>query len=126
METPELPDGSAWGSVLRQITTSSAVNPTMLVSIAAMLIGFLGLRFAPASSAFVFQILILAPLTVFLCQVVFFTLKDPDRLQDDEHVENKMVIAKSIGMMKDGKPIEVKLPANKMKPVRNPRLGDQQ
>lgn len=105
-----IPDQSAWGAVLRHISTSSAVNPTMLVSISAMLIGYLGLQFAPDTASIVFSLLIIAPLTVFLGQVIFFTIFDRDRLQNDKHVEQKMIIKNGIEIKRAGKVITVDVP----------------
>lgn len=107
-----LPDQKTWGGVIRHISTSSAVNPTLVASIAAMVLGVGGLTIGPASASLVFAILTLAPLTVFLCQVIFFTFVDRDRLQNDKHVEQKMLISRGIGSMINGKPVEFQIPAD--------------
>lgn len=108
-----IPDQGAWGSVLRHISTSSAVNPAMLVSISAMIFGLLGLEFCPPEVAWVFTVVTLAPLVVFLFQVILFSMIDRDRLQNDKHVERKMMITKNvIGVMEGDNPKEIALPSS--------------
>jgi len=117
-----IPNEASWGAVLRHISTSSAVNPAMLVCIASMIFGFLGLEFAPTDVNWVFIILILFPLVIFSAQIILFSLVDRDRLQNDKHVEQKMMISKQvIGEMRDGKPIEIRLPKNEQQSP-NPQL----
>lgn len=105
-------DESRWGSVIRSMTTSSAVNPALVIAVVCIVIGVPALALAPPAAATVISFVVVAPLCLLLLQLGFFTIVDRDRLQNDRHVEQKMLITKTIGYMKDGKPEQVQLPAS--------------
>lgn len=117
------PDQSVWGGVIRHMTTSNAVNSALIATIAGMLFGTLGLRFGPEGAEWAFYVILLAPLLVLLFQIILFSLVDRDRLQNDKHVEQKMMITSKIGYMKDGKPQEVEIPSSGIL-VQNPPYSE--
>ncbi|GGE98297.1 hypothetical protein GCM10011404_34300 [Sphingomonas prati] len=60
---------------------------------------------------------------VFLAQVCYFTIMDPDRLQNEKHVEQKMMISRKINVIEDGKVSEILLPRHEQV-IQNPGLED--
>lgn len=114
-------DANGWGGVIRHFSTSSAVNPTLVATIVCAVLGVPGIMFGPAAAQSIFTALIFAPLVVFLAQVVLFSLVDRDRLQNDRHVEQKMMITHKIGYMRDGEPAEMVLPKGELL-TENPQL----
>lgn len=95
--------------VSRHIATSSVLNPTLLL---ALICSPLSLWLASKSEdalRYLFFVVGVAPIAVGLWQIVKFTNGDPDRLQNDKHVENKMLIG-LFGDKASGKPKEILIP----------------
>jgi hypothetical protein len=96
------PDPSPWVTFARQISTSSAVNPSLvLCAIVAPLCLLLAYLTEPPFN-YGLASLGAAPILMTLWQIVRFTIKDPDRLQNDRHVEEKMRIGHLIGVNEGG------------------------
>ena len=95
MLQPNKPETN-WTGVLRQMNTSSAVNPTRIATIVALVVGAPCLAVSAPETRWIFAVIVLLPLVTFLCQIIVFTLYDRDRLQNDRHVEQKMIIQNQI------------------------------
>ena len=78
--------------VTKRLKTSSAVVPALLLSVICVPIGALGLRFAEERLDILFGALIVVPPLLAALQIVFFTFADRDRLQNEDHVERKMLL----------------------------------
>lgn len=106
--------------------TSSAMNPALLLCLiicpscivaAATLFAFN--HPVPAS---VLLVIGCYPLGIAGWQLIRFTLKDPDRLQREQHIENKMQIRALVGIKDHGELKEVAVSGQLMG---NPKLEDQ-
>lgn len=111
MTDPTEPKGS-WTGVIRQMSTSSAVNPMLIASIVAIVFGAPALMFGPEETRLFFAALIFLPLVAFVLQVAIFTIVDRDRLQNDRHVEQKMLIQNQITLKRSGKTVTIDIPPN--------------
>jgi len=80
--------------VSRHIATSSALNPALLLCAICSPICFTLSYFTDGLLRAGFFLAGITPLTIAAWQIVRFTLNDPDRLQNDRHVENKMLISR--------------------------------
>jgi hypothetical protein len=100
---PDWRDVAGWS---RHLVTRSAVNPALWLT---AFVTPLGLYLSQHSLApFSFMYFVLASLPVFLViwQVVKFTNRDPDRLQTEQHLENKMLYSR-IGDNLRGREVEL-------------------
>jgi hypothetical protein len=86
-------DDKHLAQVTKRLKTSSAVVPALIFSLIALPTAAAGLTFAPESVRWLFIALVLIPLLLTAGQILFFTITDRDRLQNEEHVERKMLLA---------------------------------
>ena len=90
----------------RSITTSSALNPTLVLAGIVTPASLLVSQWAEGWPYVALLTLAIAPIVLAIWQIARFTILDPDRLQNEKHVEAKMAISR-LGVMVDGKPREV-------------------
>ena len=97
--------------VTKTVATSTALNPTLmlaaLLGLPCFLLGF----FSPVPISYLLDVCGVAVLVTAIWQIIRFTIHDPDRLQNDRHVENKMMISTLGGKFGDEK-LEIAIPAN--------------
>ncbi|RSU71321.1 hypothetical protein BRX37_21335 [Sphingomonas sp. S-NIH.Pt3_0716] len=95
-------DQSHLATLATRITTSSAMNPALtmcLIAVPLCLSISGGLFFASQYiAASLFMLIGIVPAAIACWQLVYFTLRDPDRLQREQHVEKKMMIQQQIGV----------------------------
>ncbi len=104
-----------------QITTSSAINPALKLC-AISPFSFL---FAILATDTLRQLLFwigAVPIIVVMGQILWFTISDPDRLQNELHVERKMMIQR-FGWKEDGENKEVEFQPD-LSRINNPMLRD--
>jgi hypothetical protein len=113
---------SEMAGVSKHIATSSAMNPTLLLCLICSPICFVLSWMSGDFFRVGFFLAGLSPLAVGIWQIVRFTLIYPDRLQNDRHVENKMMISR-FGSKNGDETLEVLLPATATV-VDNPLLDE--
>lgn len=86
-----------FAQVTKRLRTSSAVVPALVLTAICTPCGLLAARFFEGALTFACFVLAMLPPFVAISQVIFFTFIDRDRLQNEDHVERKMMIAKGIG-----------------------------
>ena len=95
-------DQNHLATLATRITTSSAMNPSLIMCLIAvpLCFGLAGAMFLTDRiwPALLFIVLGGIPAAIACWQLVFFTIKDPDRLQREQHVEKKMLIQQQIGI----------------------------
>lgn len=106
-----------------QITTSSAINPALkLCAITPFALLFAIL--APPELRTPMFILGTAPVVVVILQILWFTFADADRLQNEAHVEKKMILQR-FGWREGGETREVAIETDAER-INNPLLGEDQ
>jgi hypothetical protein len=81
--------------ITKRLKSSSAVVPALLLTLICTPTGALAARFSPEPINLVFLgMAIIAPLLTAV-QIAFFTIWDRDRLQNEDHVERKMIITRT-------------------------------
>jgi len=113
---------SAWGQIIQHISTSSALNPAL---IACAICVPTGLTLAGLASIIELKIvgavIALAPVVATTFQLLYFTIKEPERLQSEKHIEHKMVIAHQISIRKGDDIVDIALPIQSSV-IENPSL----
>ena len=90
-----------FGQIIKTLRTKSAVNPALIFTAVCLAGGVPGAILATAPFNWVCAaIAVLGALTTAL-QIIFFTLFDRDRLQDEQHIENKLIINSVTPMVGD-------------------------
>ena len=100
-------ENSVFRHLSARLRTSSAVVPALLAALISMPIGAGGLAFGPKEFSLVFLIVLIAPLTVLLGQIVLFSIFDRDRLHNEEHLERRMVIERTPAEIGDAKSVVI-------------------
>ncbi|MDG2532088.1 hypothetical protein P6144_00360 [Sphingomonas sp. HITSZ_GF] len=77
----------------RSITTSSALNPTLVLALICTPSFLVAAHWAQGWTQVALVVAALAPLILAIIQISYFTLTDPDRLQNEKHVEAKMALS---------------------------------
>ena len=85
--------GKGFAAVSKHLASSSALNPTLQLALMAVLAGYTLAKFAPYPMNYMAFVIGTLPILIACWQIVKFTINDPDRLQHDTHVENKMMIS---------------------------------
>jgi hypothetical protein len=81
-----------FGQIVNILRTKSAANPALVFAAICLAGGLGGAIFVdPPLSYFFVGIAVLGALVAAI-QIVYFTIFDRDRLQDEEHIENKLLI----------------------------------
>lgn len=93
-------DGIA--GITRSIATSSALNPTLILAAICTPASLVLSRFSSGYEQVALLAIAGAVPLVALAQIVWFTIKSPDRLQHENHVENKMLISRMGENSNDG------------------------
>ncbi len=81
------------GSFSKHVASSSALNPTLLLSVLAVAGGYTLTYLMPPPLTYVAFTVGTLPVLIGCWQIVKFTNGDTDRLQHDTHVERKMLIS---------------------------------
>lgn len=102
---------TAWASVVEKISTSSAINPSLVMTAICVPCGsalaYWGTYPISAAGAAIAGLSVLSG----IIQIQWFTFRDPDRLQHDRHIERKMIIEQQrIGYRSQDGAIEVAVP----------------
>jgi hypothetical protein len=110
--------------VTRSIATSSVINPTLILSAICTPLALSAGYFSDGLIKLFFLIFAAIPPGLACWQIIKFTKQDPDRLQNERHVENKMMISQMGARIgSDGKdmPVEIggKLESNPALKLRN-------
>jgi hypothetical protein len=102
-------------TIATRVTTTSALNPalTLCLMVCPLLFGLSGVLFyagltVPGSACICIASV---PLLIACWQIVLFTLRDPNRLQREQHLENMLAIQNKIGVKEDGVVREIEIPA---------------
>ena len=80
--------------ISKRLKTSSAVAPSLIFSAIALPFGSAGIAFGPTDFKDFFAVLAGVPVGLTALQIVFFTLFDRDRLQNEEHLEKRMLLSR--------------------------------
>jgi len=106
-------DQSHLATMATRISTSSAMNPSLMLCLMVTPLCFLAagslFHLAQVLPALLFVLIGVVPLGIASWQLVRFTIRDPDRLQQERHIENKMLIQHRMGIKEDGQFREVPL-----------------
>ncbi|HEX8525431.1 hypothetical protein [Allosphingosinicella sp.] len=97
----KLPENQHLAEITKRLRTSSAVVPSLLFAAIALPTGAAGLMFGKENTQPVFIGILLLPMLLTFGQIVFFTIFDRDRLQNEDHVERKMLIGQARSEMGD-------------------------
>lgn len=111
-----------FGQIISSLRTKSAANPALIFAALCLAGGVPGALIAVAPTTYFFLGVIALGLLLAASQIIYFTLKDPDRLQDEQHVENKMLINSMNPMLGDSTHL-IQLDAEPTM-IGNPRLED--
>jgi hypothetical protein len=90
-----------FGQVIKTLRTKSAVNPALIFAAICMAGGLAGAILAPEPLNYVFLGVVLVGVVIPALQIAIFTAVDRDRLQDEEHIENRMLIQALVPMLGD-------------------------
>lgn len=119
-------DQSHLATLASKISTSSAMNPGLIFCLVVTPVGLLGaislFQFGHPIAATLMSVIAAIPVAIVAWQIVRFTLRDPDRLQRDEHVQ-RMFQLRSTLVVKDGSTIREFNVSNDLSG--NPALEDQ-
>jgi len=116
------PDPANWAGQARHISTSSAMNPALLLCAICVPTGATMTVFGTDFVRLVGIVWSGLPLMMALWQLGYFTHSDRDRLQNERHVEQKMIIQGRIGMRSAGGIREFDAPPA-LPPVENPAVA---
>ena len=78
--------------ITNRLRTSSAVVPTLIFLALCLASGTAGLTLAPTTTQWFFIALISLAVLTTCGQIIFFTIFDRDRLQNEEHLERKLAL----------------------------------
>lgn len=81
-----------FGQIIKSLRSSSGVNPALILAALCLGGGVLGAVFADTSYSRLFAGVVIVGVAVAALQILFFTVFDRDRLHENKHVENKMMI----------------------------------
>lgn len=123
MGAAEMDDNtSAWASVVEKISTSSAINPSLVMTAICVPCGTALAYWATYPLSIAGAAIAGIAVISAIVQIQWFTFTDPDRLQHDKHIERKMLInQKSIGYLTKDGPLEVQIPDTSVL-IENPSL----
>jgi purine-cytosine permease-like protein len=79
--------------VTKSLRTSSAIVPALVLTAICLPIGAIAAAMTPAPLNYIFMATAIIPPIVAILQIAFFTFADRDRLQNEEHVERKMLLS---------------------------------
>ena len=99
--------------VTKSIATSSALNPTLILCAICTPTMLTAAYFATEPLSLMFSTFAFFPPVIACWQIVRFTLSDTDRLQNERHVENKMIISQQ-GTRIGSADTDIMLPANEV------------
>jgi hypothetical protein len=102
-----LPEGQHLGQISKSLRTSSAVAPALLLTLICLPVGAAGALLSDPPSQLLFLALASLPPLAALAQITFFTFFDRDRLQNEQHVENKIFLSKVKPELGDAKGVIV-------------------
>lgn len=102
------------------VTTSSALNPSLVLCLVCLPTGLVGLMLGLETWHLLFGCLTFIPPLLTAAQIVWFTFFDRDRLQNERHVEQKMLIASRQAFGDKAGIFEI--PLNSQNLIDNPRL----
>ncbi|HTG38179.1 hypothetical protein [Sphingomonas sp.] len=108
--------------VTKSLKTSSAVVPALLLTAICLPLGALAAAFVPAPVSYLFVALALICPIATLLQIVFFTFFDRDRLQNEEHVERKMMLTQMRSEIGDSNAVIEAKPAEML--IANPSAAE--
>ena len=98
-----------FGQIIKTLRTKSAANPALMFAALCLAAGLPGALLADMPVSYVFVGISVLGVVLAAFQILFFTFTDPDRLHDEEHVENKLLINAMAPMFGDAhKIIEVR------------------
>lgn len=118
-------DQSHLATMATRASTSSVMNPTLMLCLIVCPLGLTGavslFHFGQSVAASVVLAIVVAPITIACWQLIYFTKKEPARLQREQHNENMLAIRNRIEV-KDGNSITQVPISNRLSD--NPRIGD--
>ena len=85
----------------KSLKTSSAVAPSLLLTVICTPLGMAASRLSPAPFDLIFAVIAIVPVVLTVIQIVYFTFREPDRLQNERHVEQKMLLSRIPPQMGD-------------------------
>lgn len=106
--------------IVKQFKISSAIVPGLALAGIAIPVGCVGAIWASESAATLFSWIALVGIAIPALQILFFSLMDRDRLQNEEHVEKKLIIASGKAVIGDRDSIIDIEPTGDL--VENPKL----
>lgn len=108
------------GQITKTFRSSSAAVPSLILSAIFGPISIVGSIIADGSTATGLAVTAIASFALPALQIIYFTFMEPDRLQNEEHVENKLLIAQGKMIRGDNQTmIDVSVDQT---PVANPAL----
>ena len=90
-----------FGQIIKTLRTKSAANPALIFAAICLAGGVPGALIADSPASLFFFGVIAIGILLAAAQIAYFTIKDPDRLQDEHHIENKMLINAITPMLGD-------------------------
>jgi hypothetical protein len=87
-------DDKHLAQIRKRLKTSSAVVPSLIFSLIAIPTASAGMILGSETTRPMFMVLLLVPVVLTAGQILFFTIFDRDRLQNEEHVERKMLLTR--------------------------------
>lgn len=94
-------NSSNFGQIINSLRSSSGVNPALIFAALCLSGGISGAVFADSSYSILFGSVISIGVAVAAFQILFFTIFDRDRLHENRHVENKMMISRITPVLGD-------------------------
>lgn len=80
--------------ITKRLNTSSALVPSLILSAIGVTLAVGGFLIAPDDLKAIVAGVGVIPLILSCIQIIWFSMFDRDRLQNETHVENKMLIAR--------------------------------
>lgn len=118
-------DQSHLATMARKITTSSAMNPALMLCLMVCPLGIIGISTLFHVGLWIPAVILIVltgfPLGIAGWQLIHFTKHDPNRLQGEQHVERMLQIRQAVAFKDGGELKEVTVSGDL---VSNPALED--
>jgi len=114
-----------WGTtvvetVAQRVRSSSALAPVIVLNLLNLTPFMLALHLSGGVTWGIAPFLVLPAVAVY--QLLYFTHRDPDRLQNERHIERKIALSNRIGFRVDGESMETIVSLGG-EVINNPQLG---
>lgn len=118
----EFPENGHLAELTKSLKSSSAAVPSLLYTLIVTPISLFASFYSPPPMQYAFALIAAFPVVITGFQISFFSIADKDRLQNEEHVEKKMMISRMTPQIGDAhSTIEIQ---DDQELIENPAAGE--